>query len=417
MILLSHASGNTFVRALLASLVAEEQLGLFATTFGFVREPRIGPWLPGSIRSELGRRRYELPPGKIYTRPHREMLRLAAQRFGWSRLNRNEHGWASVDAVYQDLDRAVAARLPRWKKERGLTAVYAYEDGALETLRVARGEGLVAVYDLPIAYWETLRALLREEAERLPQWEPTLQGGTRDSDEKIARKTAELDAADIVVCPSQFVLESLPERARREKTCVVAEFGTPEFSAPPRVPPKPGSKLRVLFAGSMSQRKGLGDLFAAMKLLRRTDVELVVMGSLQAPMSFYRSEYAAFIYEPTRPHGEVLKLMASCDVLCLPSIVEGRALVQQEAMACGLPVVATLNAGASDLVVDGVSGFLVPIRSPAVLAEKLSWMADHREETRTMGLTAQAMAREVTWVRYGEKILRAISAAGTLNHG
>ena len=410
MILVSHANGNTFVRALLATLLKEQRLGLFATGFGFTGAPRILPWLPASLRSELGRRHYELPPDRLCTRPHRELVRLAAQRLGWATLHRNESGWASVDAVYQDLDRAVARQLPKWKKTRGLTAAYAYEDGALQTLRAARAEGLPAVYDLPIAYWETLRTLLREEALRLPQWEPTLQGGTRDSEAKLANKTAELEAADIVVCPSQFVLDSLPASARREKTCIVAEFGTPPIQDLPRARPKPGEKLRVLFAGSMSQRKGLGDLFAAMKLLRRSDVELVVMGTPQAEMGFYRSEYADFRYEPTRPHADVLKLMAGCDALCLPSIVEGRALVQQEAMACGLPVVATANAGASDLIRDEVSGFLVPIRSPEILAGKLAWMADHREETHAMGLTAQAMARQLTWARYGEKILRAIDA-------
>lgn len=415
MILVSHANGNTFVRALLATLLKEQRLGLFATGFGFAGAPRFLSGLPASLRGELDRRRYDVPPGRLYTRPHKELARLAAQRLGWASLHRNESGWASVDAVYQDLDRAVARRLPAWKKSRGLTAAYAYEDGALRTLRTAREEGLRAVYDLPIAYWETLRGLLREEALRLPQWEPTLQGGTRDSEEKLARKTAELQAADVVICPSQFVLDSLPASARREKVCVVAEFGTPSFEAPPRTRRSPARKLRILFAGSMSQRKGLGDLFAAMKILRRADVELVVMGTPQTEMSFYRGEYSEFTYEPTRPHREVLKLMAGCDALCLPSIVEGRALVQQEAMACGLPVIATANAGASDLIVDEVSGFLVPIRSPEILAAKLGWLADHRDETFAMGLTAQTMARQLTWTRYGEKILHAIepSALGS----
>ena len=59
--------------------------------------------------------------------------------------------------------------------------------------------------------------------------------------------------------------------------------------------------------------------------------------------------FADFTYEPPRPHHEVLQLMKTCDVLVLPSIVEGRALVQQEAMSCRLPVIATRNAGADDL--------------------------------------------------------------------
>ena len=73
----------------------------------------------------------------------------------------------------------------------------------------------------------------------------------------------------------------------------------------------------------MTQRKGLADLFAAMKLLKRQDVELLVMGSPIAPMEFYRRQYPDFTYMSTRPHREVLELMQSCDVLVLPSMSRG----------------------------------------------------------------------------------------------
>ena len=56
--------------------------------------------------------------------------------------------------------------------------------------------------------------------------------------------------------------------------------------------------------------------------------------------------------------------MKAHDALVLPSIVEGRALVQQEALACRLPIIVTPNAGGEDLVEEGITGHLVPIRSP-----------------------------------------------------
>jgi type I restriction enzyme R subunit len=71
--------------------------------------------------------------------------------------------------------------------------------------------------------------------------------------------------------------------------------------------------------------------------------------------------------------------MRSCDVFVLPSLVEGRALVQQEAMACGLPIIVTRNAGGEDLVQDGSGGFLVPIRDPQAIAEKLSGIKGNEE--------------------------------------
>jgi glycosyltransferase involved in cell wall biosynthesis len=409
MTLVSHPSGNTFVRALIAGLVAHQRLGRFATALGFADEPAWAKILPGGVRSEIRRRRYDLPKELLWSRPVREFARVTGNRLKLRGLTAHETGWASVDAVYRDLDAAVAQHLPVWKNTLGLDSVYAYEDGALETLRTARSLGLVAGYDLPIAYWETLRRLIRQEAERLPQWEPTFKGGTRDSEAKLARKTEELKAAEVVVVPSRFVLDSLPEWARKEKRCVIAEFGTPAIPEAVRPPRKPGTKLRVLFAGTMSQRKGLADLFAAIQRLNRPDVELVVMGSLAAPLEFYRSQLADFTYEPTRPHAEVLKLMATCDVLCLPSIVEGRALVQQEAMACGLPLLVTRNAGAEDLVEEGRTGFLVPIASPDAIAERINWFADHASMLHDMGQAARAKAMELTWIRYADRIQQHLS--------
>src|SRR5439155_7774549 len=141
----------------------------------------------------------------------------------------------------------------------------------------------------------------------------------------------------------------------------------------------------------------LADLFAAMKMIDSATVQLVVMGSAVLPLSWYRENFRDFIYEPPRPHSEVLRLMRSCDILVLPSIVEGRALVQQEAMACGLPLVATKNAGADDVIVEGETGFLVPIRSPETIAEKINWCAQNRPLLSGMGIAARRRAAEFTW--------------------
>jgi glycosyltransferase involved in cell wall biosynthesis len=353
-----------------------------------------------------------MSPDKLRTRPGREFLRLAAQKLRWSYLNRHEKGWASIDQVYQDLDRAVARRIQRRNPKQNVAAgMYGYEDGCLETFRAAKTLGLKCFYDLPIAYWETVRKLLEEEKLRLPEWEPTLVG-TRDSLAKLERKTEELALADMVICPSLFVLKSLPPAVRQDKHCLVAEFGSPLGKPDTARRASEGSgKLRVLFAGSLTQRKGLADVFAAMKLLKRNDVELIVMGSPIAPMEFYRSQYRDFTYMSTRPHDEVLKLMQTCDVLVLPSLAEGRALVQQEALANGLPLIITENTGGEDLVIPGETGFLVPIRSPDKIAEKISWLADHRDSLPDMRLAAIKKAEEYPWQQYTDRIVSALSTS------
>jgi glycosyltransferase involved in cell wall biosynthesis len=128
-------------------------------------------------------------------------------------------------------------------------------------------------------------------------------------------------------------------------------------------------------------------------------------------MEFYRSQYRDFTYMSTRPHHEVLKLMQSCDVLVLPSLAEGRALVQQEALANGLPLIITENTGGEDLIVSGETGFLVPIRSPGKIAEKISWLADHRDSLPDMRLAAVRKADEYSWRAYADRILSALAAS------
>jgi glycosyltransferase involved in cell wall biosynthesis len=362
--------------------------------------------VPRQLRAEMSRRGYDLPHYKIRTHAARDAVRLLADKLGWRGITKHETGWASIDRIWTGLDHVAAKYLQQNRERLKIDAVYAYEDCAVRLFETARDLGVRRIYDLPIAYWETAQRLLHAEAQRYPEWEPTL-GGTRDSPEKLARKTRELDLAETVICPSAFVLDSLPEAARLTKKCLVAPFGSPSPATyeSHRTYDKP---LRFLFAGALSQRKGLADLFAAMNLIKSRDAELVVMGSTILPMEFYRRQFEHFIYEPTRSHDAVLRLMQSCDVLVLPSIVEGRALVQQEAMACGLPIIVTRNAGGEDLVIEGQTGFLVPVGSPPAIAEKIEWFLANRAKLPGMSAAARAKAAELTWLDYGDQILHAI---------
>ena len=202
MILLSHPTINAFNRALAEELERTGRLAAFHTTITF------------------GRRSLAVPRQRLRHHPWRELGRLVAQRLG----SRDPRGPLGIDAVYRALDLAVA------RNPGAARAVYCYEDGACATFQAARERGMPRFYELPIAYWETTQRLLREEAERLPEWAFTLQAPD-DSPEKLERKTREMELADVVICPSQFVRASLPPGTRS----IVAEFGSPPV--PENCPP------------------------------------------------------------------------------------------------------------------------------------------------------------------------------------
>jgi hypothetical protein len=411
-ILVSHPIGNRNTRAILTAVEEAGLLTEFDTAFAVDPDAAWLTVLPGSLKQEFLRRSYSIDYNKIKTYPVKELVRLFGPKLGFNKVITHETGWASIDAVCSDLDQKVSERLPMLVEQKGLTAVYGYEDCALNTFIKAKELGLTCIYDLPIAYWETGKKLMLEEADRLPEWAITLGGGIGDSEQKLEKKTRELELADVVVGPGSFVMDSIPTWARSKKT-IMAPFGSPELQGENdnqrlSLQDLETKKLRVLFVGSMGQRKGLGDLFEAVKSLNNENIELVVMGNLLAPLEFYKGQFPNFTYETGRSHDQVLALMRSCDVFCLPSIVEGRALVMQEAMSQQLPIIITENTGGLDLVLEGQTGFAVPIQSPEKIAEKINWFHENRSQIPVMGKLAQEHAAKYTWNNYGDTVVQSI---------
>jgi len=103
------------------------------------------------------------------------------------------------------------------------------------------------------------------------------------------------------------------------------------------------------------------------------------------------------------PRNELWRLYSQASVLVLASVEEGLALVQAQAMACGVPVIATTNTGAEDLFTDGVEGFIVPIRSPGAIRERLEWMIENGELRDEMAAAALRRVKSLGgWNHYGE---------------
>ena len=106
------------------------------------------------------------------------------------------------------------------------------------------------------------------------------------------------------------------------------------------------------------------------------------------------------------PFEQIPDEMRSADLFVLPSIVEGMPLVLLQAMACGLPVIATEVSGSVDLVQQGRNGVLVPAKDPAALAEALTALLDDRSLCSQMGARSREIALTMDW----SEIARSYSA-------
>ncbi len=266
--------------------------------------------------------------------------------------------------------------------------------GCLESFRRSRVLYGRNVLDYPIARVEYANRLLAEEAALRPDFADTIRG-TSLAPEHRERIDAEVQLADLIVVGSRFAADSFAGIAGTQRVRVVP-YGVDTAAFRPRIAPRPDGPLRVLFAGQLTQRKGVAYTLDAMRLLDRTKFQLTLSGPSVGSgrgLSAYEGEFerVAGARPQDMPH-----IFRKADVLVLPSVIEGSALVVLEAMASGIPVIVTPNAGA-DAVRDGIDGFVVPLRSPEAIAARLDELQHDPALRERMGAAARARSEEFTW--------------------
>ena len=401
MIILSHPTANQNVRQTALALAEAKLLKEFWTGAHWKEGGLLDRCLAVSRRLQMELRRRSFPPEVepfVRTSPAREWGRLVFGQLGLGFLSTPETGPLSTDAVYRSLDRRVARRLAGVSDAR---AIYAYDDGALESFRVARQRGLKCIYDHPTAYFQTVRQLQNEEASLRPEWACTL-ASLADSPEKLARKEQELALSDLVIVASTFARESLLRGVELKQPVKVIPYGAPPVRRRDGSP-SPGARLRVLFVGALSQAKGLSYLLEAVSRLER-HVEFTLIGRRVSPIIPRPEVLSRYRWLPSRPHAEVLEEMSRHDVLVFPSLHEGFGLVIAEAMSQGLVVITTPNTAGPDLITDGVDGFIVPIRSAEAIEEKLDFLRSDAKVLAGMKEAAQQKAGARLWATYRQQL-------------
>lgn len=391
MVVLSHPTGNQFVRQALLAFEEASQLDSFYTTVSWDPRWKINTILPKSVRSELDRRSYpQIPASKIHLDPFRAAANLLSQKFGLALPE-----YLSFFKVCDSLDRLTAKTI----KQRRPKAVYAYEGVALQTFREAKRHGVNCIYELPSGYWHYEVDLLREEAELHPEYADTI-AKLKDPPGHNENKDQELALADHVVVPSGHVVRTLKGASISPQKLHVVPYGANESNAPVRQPGgSKNRKLRVLFVGSLSQRKGIGYLIDAVNKLG-DQIEFTMIGGRVGTSAPLDQALCKHRWIPSVPHSIVLAEMAAHDVLVHPALSEGFGLIIPEALSQGLPVITTMNSGGPEIIEDGVQGFFVEIRSSEAIVDKLELLDRDRERLDAMSQAAIQRAAAFGWQRY-----------------
>jgi glycosyltransferase involved in cell wall biosynthesis len=221
----------------------------------------------------------------------------------------------------------------------------------------------------------------------------------------LRREEAIYEAADAITVPSTAARRSFLQKGIEPGKLHVIPYGVRLDRFQPTGSPAP-ENFDVLFAGHVSLRKGIPYLLQAFSMLSHPRKQLTIVGAVQDDLrellGTLPTEGVLFAGVLSQP--QLAELMSRSHVLALPSIEEGLALVQGQAMACGCPVIGTTATGAEDLFCDGREGFIVPERDAAALAQKLQQLADDPALRSAMSAAALERVKALGgWDTYGDR--------------
>ncbi|MBI4843575.1 MAG: glycosyltransferase family 4 protein [Nitrospirae bacterium] len=308
--------------------------------------------------------------------------------------------------LYENFDKWAAREIAR-KKERHADIVMAESVVALHTIRKAKELGAVTILDTTNTHILNQSRVLEEEYDRL---------GIKYSFNTpaiIEKGLREYEEADYITVRSSFAGRTFTERGITADRLFAVPSGIRMENF--RQTKKEDDVFRIIYCGLSCIKKGTHCLLRAFKELEMKNAELWLIGDalddIRPMMKHYEGIYKAL---PFIQKNELFKYYSQGSVFVMPSLEEGLAKVIIEAMACGLPVIATENTGAEDIFRDGREGFIIKAGDTEALKEKILYMYNNQDARREMGEAAKARVQTgFTVTAYADRMIEAFSR--TLN--
>ena len=288
---------------------------------------------------------------------------------------------------------------------------HSWAGDCLQTLRTAKAMGIPSVLEIPT--WHRNKGVIKPD--RLTKSERALaqaKGFEGFRNRLLVTRQAQLEEyalADIILVLSSKAEETfLTAGVPKEKLFSLPRGTDPVRFTPGTFPPV----FRAVFTGALIRRKGVHTLLEAWHRLGLKNAELVLVGSVHEEIKPYLAQFAG---PSVRLTGYVKKpedLYRQSTVHIFPSTCEGSAKVTYDAAACGLPQIATHEAG--DVVVDGLNGLVVPCNDVDALAKAIQHLYDNPALVTQMGAAArQRIVENFTWDHYRARVLEAYRLAAS----
>lgn len=332
----------------------------------------------------------ERAPGGV-SRRHRAWISTALLRFHFKTGYVFLQDWSRIAFERKSRRFANSARL--------VWAYMEYNNGLLEQ---CREQGVPTILDIPIGHQRTCQEVLTKECARFG-----IDYGSRSLENWTRTYERAYELADWLVVGSNFVKQTLIERGIDSSKVVVNAYGvntdlwSKAFHERPNVP---GRKITFVYTASVGLRKGVQYLLQAWRKAKLEGCELLICGAEYLPKhpDFAEIPRNVRLVGP-QTHTQLREIYKAADVYVLPSLFEGLARSGLEAMAAGLAPIVTWETGLTDMVTDGLNGWVVPSKDVDALARRLAHCASNPQQIARAGLAAHETAREYSWENYGRR--------------
>lgn len=246
------------------------------------------------------------------------------------------------------------------------------------------------------------------------------------SDWMMTREEREYAAADRILVFSAFSKDSFIRRGVPAHKIGYIAPGLPDRFRPDSTALQrrkqrilSGEPLNILFCGTLSIQKGLFDLAVILRELSdpsRFRFRLAGTAEREARPLIERNGLAAHMIGKI-PHDRMLSLYDNSDILVFPTVQDGYAYVLAEASAAGLIILTTPNCGGPELIEDGRSGWILPIRSPQAFIERLRWCETHRSALADMAGQDHPLLGVRSWTQHAQALIALAEEARRIRTG
>jgi len=313
-------------------------------------------------------RRFGLPDSCVHSFPLHNALSRLADKIG---INQEA-------ALHQMFGRWAAQAVDK----RRWDVIHAFTGVAEELLRAKRRPSEQRSIVRGSSHIATQNRLLEEEERRCGS------AIARPSAWMMAREQREYELADRIAVLSTFALESFVSEGVPRERLMLLPLGVdlehfrpaPEVVAERQRRILAGEPLRILFVGTASFQKGVLDLAAIVQRLQGPRFQFRFVGDTPAESAALLRELRGKLEMFGRqPQFDLPRWYAWADVFIFPTIQDGYAIVLAQAQAGALPIISTTNCSAHDMIREGESGWIVPIRQPEAFIQRLEWIEANRE--------------------------------------